>query len=177
MELLKITPSESRLWEQVWRLYNESFPEYGRRRVSSHTMACEDPDFHTYISIDNGNLLALLFYWTYGKTIYIEHVAVDPQMRGKNIGSKLLTSFARDNADSTIMLEIDPPVDEISKRRLAFYERIGFKNTGRIFTHPSYSRNGQGHELLVLSFPDETDDAGYEAFMEFVSEKVLKYRD
>ncbi|MCD8072609.1 MAG: GNAT family N-acetyltransferase [Alistipes sp.] len=177
MELLKITPSESRLWEQVWRLYNESFPEYERRRVSSHTMACEDPDFHTYISIDNGNLQALLFYWTYGKYIYIEHVAVDPHLRGKSIGSKLLTSFARDNGDCTIILEIDPPCDDISRRRLAFYERIGFKNTGRIFTHPSYSRSGQGHELLVLSYPENLDDPEYKEFMEFVSEKVLKYRD
>lgn len=177
MELLKITPSDSRLWEQVWRLYNESFLQYERRRISSHSLASEDADFHTYIAVDNGNLLALLFYWTFDNCIYIEHLAVDPLRRGRNIGATLLTNFFSQYPARNIILEIDPPVDDISKRRLAFYEKLSFKNTGRIFTHSSYTRNGTGHQLLVLSYPELLSDAQYGRFMELVTEKVLKYVD
>lgn len=177
MELLKITPSDSRLREQVWRLYNESFPQYERRRISSHTRACEDNDFHTYIVVENGNLLALLFYWTYDRTIYIEHIAVNPLLRGRSIGSRLLSGFFEQHPGTDIILEIDPPVDDISRRRLAFYERLGFKNSGRVFRHPSYRRGGTGHDLLVLSYPEVPTDEQYARFMEYVIDKVLKYID
>lgn len=158
-------------------MYIESFPDYERRRISSHALACEDPAFHPCIAVENGSLLALLFYWTYDDKIYIEHIAVNQQMRGQKIGSRLLEEFTAQNSGKTVVLEIDPPVDDISRRRLGFYERAGFINTGRIFTHPSYTKNGQGHQLLVLSYPDEIAGEDYERFMEFVTEKVLKYVD
>lgn len=104
-------------------------------------------------------------------------MAVNPQMRGKRIGSKLLGDFIAANAGKTVVLEIDPPEDEVSKRRLAFYERVGFTNTGRIFRHPSYNKNGTGHDLLILSYPGELDETAYRKFTETVTEKVLKYVD
>ena len=86
MEIMKIIPSGNKLWEQVWRLYVDSFPEWERRRISSHSRASEDDDFHTYISIENGNLQGLVFYWEHDSVIYVEHLAVNPLMRGKGIG-------------------------------------------------------------------------------------------
>lgn len=177
MELLRVSPTGSKLWDQVWRLYTDSFPDYERRRISSHARACEDAQFHTCIAVENGNLLALLFFWKYDNYIYIEHLAVLPSLRGRNIGTTLLKEFISLNENKKIILEIDPPVDEISKRRLAFYENIGFIDNGYSFIHPSYTKNGHKHELHILSYPEDIDDAEFERFETFLNECVLKYID
>ena len=178
MEMINIIPSESKLWEQAWRLYTESFPEHERRRISSHVMAAEDPRFHTEVAVENGNLMAILFYWKLaGDKIYIEHIAVNPLMRGKNIGSTILHNFTTQNPDCTIILEIDPPVDEVSKKRLAFYERSGFVNTGHIFNHPSFQKKGLNHDLVILSYPATITREDFDNFTETVLTDVLRYID
>lgn len=177
MELLRVSPAGSKLWDQVWRLYTDSFPEYERRRISSHARACEDGQFNTCIAVDNGNLLALLFYWKYDEYVYIEHIAVLPALRGRNIGSSLLAEFITQNKDKKIILEIDPPVDDISKRRLAFYERIGFRNDEYSYIHPSYTKNGQKHELHILTYPESITEEEFGKFKQFMEERVLKYID
>lgn len=177
MELLKIAPAESKLWDQVWRLYIDSFPDFERRRISSHSRACEDNQFHTCIAVENGNLLALFFFWKFDDYIYIEHLAVLPSLRGKNIGSTILTDFFSQNPGKKIILEIDPPVDEISIRRQAFYENLGFYANDFSFTHPSYAKNGHEHELKILSYPGAISEEEFEKFKEFMRDKVLAYID
>lgn len=176
--MINIIPSDSKLWEQAWRLYTESFPEHERRRISSHALAVEDPRFHTKVAIENGNLLAILFYWTFGEDkIYIEHIAVNPLMRGRSIGSTIMQNLAAQNPGCTLVLEIDPPVDEVSNRRLAFYEKLGFANTGFVFNHPSYQKKGRQHDLVILSHPVAITEEGYNDFVEFMLGNVLKYID
>jgi GNAT superfamily N-acetyltransferase len=178
MDLLKIIPSESRLWEQVWRLYSDSFPEYERRGINSHLQATDDPAYFTEIALDNGNLTAILFYWRYNSSyIYLEHLAVRPEMRGQHIGSRLLGQFLRRNNESKIILEIDPPIDEISEKRLEFYNRAGFSMNNYAYTHPSYSKNGKVHELKLLSAPGHISPEEFEEFTKFMNDKVLRYID
>lgn len=178
MELIDIIPSESKLWEQTWRLYNESFPECERRRISSHHRAVDDPRFYTKVALENGNLLGLLFFWRIDdQRIYIEHIAVNPSMRGRNIGSTLLSTFLKQNSDAVVILEIDPPLDEISVRRLGFYQRLGFNNSGIIYKHPSYQKKGQEHDLLILSYPGTITESEFEEFRVFLRDEVLKYVD
>lgn len=177
MELLKITPTESKLWEQVWRLYTESFPEWERRRISSHSRATEDVGFHTYIALENGNLLGLLFYWEYDKTIYLEHIAVNPAMRGKSIGSNIIRELIDKYPGYSLLLEVDPPIDEISQRRVKFYERLGFVMNDYPYMHPSYSTNGKAHELRIMSFPTAISNDKFEEFRNYIKTKVIKYID
>ncbi len=177
MEFISIVPSESRLWEQVWRLYLDSFPEHERRRISSHSRACEDKAFKTHIALENGNLLGLLFYWEYEGYIYIEHIAVNPSMRDNGIGATMMGELLADNFDRKVILEIDPPADENSQRRLEFYKRLGFADTGTVYLHPSYTKNGTPHELLVLSWPEAASESEMARFKEFMRDHPLKYID
>lgn len=178
METINIIPSESKLWEQAWRLYTESFPEHERRRISSHRRAVEDPCFHTRVAVENGNLLGILFYWNFGKeNIYIEHMAVNPLRRGQNIGTAILGSFIAQNPHSNIVLEIAPPVDDDSRRRMTFYKKLGFIVNDFAYTHPSYQKKGLAYELVILSFPTPVTDGGYEEFCEFMKSSVLRYID
>lgn len=49
-----------------------------------------------------------------------------PALRGQRYGSRALSMLPNDRP---VILEIDPPVDEIAIRRKGFYERCGFTRT------------------------------------------------
>lgn len=178
MESINIIPSDNKLWQQVWMLYNESFPDHERRRINAHTKASDDPAYHSEIVVENGSLLALLFYWEYEDKLYVEHFAVNPAMRGKNVGSRIMREFIEDNKGRTIVLEIEPPEDDTTRRRLAFYERLGFRDTGFIYMHPSYSKkDGVPHRLQVLSYPEAISEQELDRFREFMFNRVITYWD
>ena len=68
----------------------------------------------------------------------------------------------------TIILEIDPPVDEKSKRRMGFYERVGFLPNSFDHIHPPYHNGIKGHELVVMSYPDKLSISEYDLFFQYL---------
>ncbi len=176
MKLIEISPSDSKIWSEVWDVYISSFPDYERRGVISHKSASENDAFNTTIAIDEaGNFLALLFYWRCKELIYIEHLAVNPQNRGANIGTKIMKAFIQENKDCTVVLEIEPPISDITKRRLSFYKRLGFCENKYEYTHPSYAKVHFIHRLDILSYHKELSQLEYENFCEFISKVILSY--
>ncbi|WP_328286197.1 N-acetyltransferase [Clostridium culturomicium] len=111
----------------------------------------------------------------YAKYTYIEHLAISPNLRGKNYGSKILRDFCKDNKDT--ILEIDNPIDEISIKRLQFYSKTGFKLQDFEHIHPPYRQEYDGHYLKVLSFNRDLSKEEYEEFNTFLKTKVMKYSE
>lgn len=68
-----------------------------------------------------------ILYWDIGGVYYIEHFCVLPAMRNKHYGQRILNAYQH----IPLILEIDPPIDEVSIRRKRFYERFNhyLKNT------------------------------------------------
>lgn len=50
------------------------------------------------------------------------------------------------------VLEVEKPLDNISQRRIRFYERLGFVLCTRSYTQPPYSPEKQPLELYLMSF-------------------------
>ena len=67
-----------------------------------------------------------MLYWETPDFRYIEHFCILPALRGQRYGSRALSMLPNDRP---VILEIDPPVDEIAIRRKAFYERCGSQRT------------------------------------------------
>jgi len=118
MEFLRIEQSDKSRWNKVWELYESSFPTAERRKMKDHVRACSDPQFHPISAWEDGELIGLLFYWEWDMYRYLEYLAIAPGLRGHGFGSQLLR-YLRDS-DHTIILEIDPLINELSVRRLQF---------------------------------------------------------
>ncbi len=179
MELIDVSSSHP-LWAEVWNLYLGSFPAPEIRTAGAHERATGDAEFHPKIAVDSaGQLLGLLFYWEHDGCVYIEHLAVNPARRGQRIGSRILEHFLAEHAASRIVLEIDPPQDELSLRRLRFYARLGFVANDYPYLHPSF-RTGDAarpHRLVLLSYGTPLSEAEYGMLTEYVRERVLRYVD
>lgn len=173
MEFLKIQPSDKNRWQQVWDLYESSFPVAERRKADDHLRACSDTLFYPISAWEGNKLIGILFYWEWDSYRYLEYLAVNPELRGQGFGSELLR-YLRDS-NHTIILEIDPLINELSVRRLQFYERAGFTLTPYRFMHLPYRAESQSQELLILSYPKMITKEQHNHFLKFIDERVIVY--
>ena len=63
-----------------------------------------------------------------------------------------------------IILEAEAPVTEQQIKRIAFYERLGFKVNDFYYEQPSY-HGGEGVPLKLLSYPDLLTDEEFQNFL------------
>ena len=173
MEFLKINKSDTLRWNKVWKLYEDSFPIAERRREEDQLRAFADDRFFPLSAWSGGELVGLLFYWEWDSYRYLEHLAVNPKLRGQGFGSQLLRHLR--NSDHMVILEIDPLVNELSVRRLQFYEKVGFSLTPYRFEHLPYRLDVQPIELLILSYPRMITREQHRNFLQFLNEVVIKY--
>ncbi len=173
MEFLQISQSDKVRWEKVWELYEQSFPIAERRKIGDHIRACNDPQFFPLSAWEGNTLIGILFFWEWDSYRYLEYLAVNPELQGQGYGSQLL-SYLRDT-EHTIILEIDPLSNEMSVRRLQFYERAGFTLTPYRFMHLPYRLEAQSIELLILSYPKMITKSQHNDFLNFIDEKVILY--
>ena len=167
------TPAD-RGWEEAQEIYRNSFPRMEQRPAQEHLRALADPAFEADGIWLGQQLAGILYHWNYDDTWYVEHLAVSPALRGQNMGSRALEAFCRDRR---VILEIDPPVDDISIRRLRFYRRLGFVENPHDYIHPSFSPPFEPHRLVLMSYPTPLTDPEARTFADFVRERVLRYSE
>lgn len=174
-QLLQFVPFRSpddKGWAEALEIIRQSFPHKEQRDVDDLVRALGDPAFAADGIWSDGKLAGILFHWLYGEWHYVEHLAVSPAMRGRHTGSEALGAFCR---GKRVILEIDPPEDEISVRRLHFYQRLGFKINPYEYVHPSFRERPEPHRLVLLSYPESLTEEEARRFTDFVRERVMLY--
>lgn len=173
MEFLRIDPNDTERWNKVWELYESSFPTAEKRREEDHIRAFSNPLFFPMSAWEGNELIGIIFYWEWDNYRYLEYLAVNTELRGKSFGSQLLRHLS--DKGHTIILEIDPLIDEISVRRLQFYERAGYTLTPYRYMHLPYRTETEIQELLILSFPKMITIDQHNDFLEFMDGTVIRY--
>ena len=139
------------------KLYNASFPADERRiyKSAEHVASFvkeKGGKFKGFVYDDGGDdFLGFLTYWVFKGYVYIEHFAVDPAHRSKNIGRSML-SHLFDIAGQDVLIEVEKPETEEARRRISFYEKNGFRMREDInYVQPPYSAEQSGMEMLLMT--------------------------
>ena len=170
MEIHRITQTSDPLYPKALQLYGISFSLHEQREKASQTEILENPAYHLDVICDNGEFVGEILYWDIGGAFYIEHFCVLPAMRNRHYGQKILNAYQ----SVPLILEIDPPVDEISIRRKGFYERCGFVENPYAHVHPPYHHGNTGHELVIMSSPEKLKPNEYDRFYRYLQSTVMK---
>ena len=139
----------SDLFYKAWSLYETSFPAIERRSLEEQKQIQNDSRYKVHAYLDDKTFVGIVFYWDFDKFRFIEHFAVDSGFRGKSYGSKILNSLL--NSDKEVVLEIELINDEISKKRLKFYEKFDFKVNDFKHYQVPFRQKQESLELLFLS--------------------------
>lgn len=117
----------SKRFDEIYKIYEESFPEIERRTKDGQREAMEHPCYRLRVIEESGEILAFAGYWDLPSCVFMEHLATTEACRGKGHGNVLLQECI-DSTDKPMFLEIEPITDEepMTARRAAFYERMNF---------------------------------------------------
>ena len=165
----RITTPKHPLYADAIALYQLSFPLHEQRESASQIEILGNLDYHFDVVCDDDRFVGEVLYWNIGSALYIEHFCILPSMRNKHYGQKILAALQ----DRPLILEIDPPMDAISRRRKGFYERCGFVENPYPHTHPPYHKGNAGHDLVVMSSPKELTPNEYEMFLQGLQNTVM----
>ena len=86
MKLEHMTGPEHPLYAAAWALYEAAFPANERRDAEWQARALAQDAYHMCAAAEDGALCAIAFYWMHGGELFLEHLAVASELRGRGIG-------------------------------------------------------------------------------------------
>lgn len=159
METKTINTSDSELFEIVEHLLTDAFPEEERRPLEAfRRIADTDSRFDVMALYDGDTPVGFITVWDFGQFRYVEHFAIMPEMRCRNYGARALEALRRSDRRS-IVLEVELPVDDLTRRRVAFYTRAGFSMLPDEYIQPPYRPGGASLPMKIMAWTPEQTSA------------------
>ena len=151
-------------FDYCWALYEDAFPAVERRALPYHLETLECVDFRFELILCGGEPIGFFGWWELDSFRYVEHFATSPEVRGRGYGEAALREFVQES-DKMVILEVELPAEEMARRRIGFYERLGFCTNPHPYAHPSYhDRNAAFVELMIMTYPAPITLAQLDAF-------------
>lgn len=138
-------------WQFLTVCYREAFPPDERRSVEQLEVLLQKDMFQCNVLLLELMPVGLMNTWQLGGFRYIEHFAMDVAVRGHGLGETALYAYLRQST-LPVVLEVEPPVDEIKCRRVRFYEKAGFLLCPEPFVQPPYSPAKNPVELRLMEW-------------------------
>lgn len=116
-ELLKLEE-----FDRFYQILSNNFPtkeikEYNYMKDTFHAGL-----YQVLTLKDNDQIVGIMSFYQHDDFRFIDYFAIDGSLKGKGMGSKMLQYFINLD-DKMVILEVEHPEDEQSKRRIAFYQR------------------------------------------------------
>lgn len=154
IERIKIEGTNHPLLSKMKHTYKTSFPPEERRKFGEvEELLVENPRLTIDAFLKDGEYVGFVTSWQLDGFIYVEHFAIEEEKRNIGIGKDALTEFVSAKG-VPVVLEVELPEDDMSRRRIGFYERIGFVLEPRSYGHPPYREGVEGIELYVMAYGD-----------------------
>lgn len=157
------TPGTS-LPEEMLSLYIDAFPSDERRSWRSTNDISRFLSAHKEMNISllydgQNHFGGFIIYWYLTEdTIYIEHLATLPSLRGNGLGTMIIEHMTN-TYGKHLILEVEPPTDTITQRRVNFYERNGLiLHESLQYRQPPYSPDKQPLDLCIMTTPALSDE-------------------
>lgn len=132
------------------KLLVEAFPADEYREISEQRANVRNlNNFHMNIIYSGTTLLGIISYWKFNTFTYIEHFAILPEFRNCGYGALAIKKIAE--KEKAIVLEVEKPDDEITRRRIAFYQRCGFTLCRKKYIQPAYRNDSKEIPMHLMS--------------------------
>lgn len=172
IELIRITHSDDERLKKLLSLYEEAFPAVERRSIGQLKRLIEEKPEMYFNAITCDEVLAGLFvYWNMGDFYYMEHLAVFSPMRNLKVGQQVLDYVAQ-HLTGLRLLEVEPTTDEMTTRRVNYYQRNGYEILDKEYMQLSYEEDQEVGNLWIMG---NGSTEQLQAFTERI--KQVAYRD
>ena len=133
-----------------------------------------NPLYHFEIIANNDEFIGFILWWNFENVAYIEHLATLPRLRGRGYGQHILKRFTS-KPKIPILLEVEHPDTEMNRRRIDFYQRMGFIVNEYEYKQPPYKKCGDYVPLMLMTYPDVISKEDIEFFCQQFGEHASAY--
>ena len=105
-------------------------------------------DYELLVHADADGIIGLIAHWKLDDFLFVEHFAISEPRRGNGIGGTLMKAYINE-AMRPVILEVEADDSPIARRRIAFYQRLGFTLSNFGYEQPSL-QGGESHIPLLL---------------------------
>ena len=157
-------------------LLTNSFPKDEYRNLEEQrNNVVKKANFHLMLACENGEPVGFISYWMLDDFCYVEHLATLNQLRGKGYGKSILNELQK--MVEKIVLEVEIPIDELSRRRIDFYRRAGFILCEVPYVQPSYRANGKSLPMLLMFYGWDCNKSNYEKAKKQIYNNIYQYKE
>ena len=161
-------------FDRVYEIMEESFPYDEMRTYEGQKALLKNDNYKLICKKDeNENIIAFMTLWKTDSFYFIEHLATSKESRGSGIGSKFLKQYI-ENAKKPIILEVEPPTTEIAKRRIGFYERLGFHLSDFCYEQPPLREDSNTCPLQIMSYPKPLSEKDFLKYKNVLFKHIYK---
>lgn len=149
---IKRIKTDAQEYAFVENLLETAFPpEEHRELKEQRNLADNNELFYNNAILEDGVPIGLITYWKFPDFYYIEHFAISSEYRNGGYGKKVL-ELLHSQLSAPIVLEVELPETEISKRRITFYERVGYYLIEEEYFQPPYRKQDNPLQMYLMVY-------------------------
>lgn len=161
-------------FEQIFPLLEEAFPITELREKERQRAMLQNPCYRLYGVRKEGGFGAVFAAWEIDDFLYIEHFAVKKAFRNGGYGGRLLDAFLEEKRKPTV-LEVEEPEDDLTRRRIGFYQRHGFIFNTYPYLQPPMRAGQDMLPLKLMTKPTAIDEETYQRYKKKIHTIVYGY--
>ncbi len=137
-------------FKEAFSVMEESFPSDEMRGFDGQRALLKRENYRLYALKKEGEITGIAAVWELDGFYFLEHLAVKKAFRNNGIGTVILKELKSKYAQIPV-LEAEPPVSELQKRRVAFYGRNGFVLNPYYYFQPPLEEGKRKVELKIMT--------------------------
>ncbi|MGE4214386.1 MAG: GNAT family N-acetyltransferase [Anaerotignaceae bacterium] len=165
MKLIRVDVSD---FDTIFEIMDKAFPNTEMRTYEGQKKVFEKPEYSVLMNEEKTAFIAL---WDFHEAVYIEHFAVKDSTRGNGTGEKMIREFLH-TVKGKVFLEVEPPEGEIARRRIGFYERIGFVLNPYYYLQPPYRLDEEATQLRIMTYGKGIDKKQFNEYKNLLYSRV-----
>lgn len=162
------------IFDEIYKIMSESFPNSEIRSYEMQKALLDRNDYSIKTYTQDGVVLGFCAYYQFEEFLFIENLACTSQSRGLGIGSKLVRELLDEANQRLVLLEVEIPRSETEKRRVKFYERLGFYINPHYHFMPPLNEFTAGMELKIMSSYKMLTEEEQQSFRRILNTKVYQ---
>lgn len=144
----------------AYAILEEAFPSAELRQYNLMKHFFDKEEVIFFGIKQNNELAVVLLSWEFDDFAFLENFAVHKKYRNNGLGSVCLKKV-KEYYKVPIVLEVEKPYDDISKRRIGFYERNGFILSTYGYNQPPLNKTINDIPLVMMRYPNALDETTF----------------
>ena len=153
MELVVIKKEE---FKSIYKAMTISFASDEIRTFEDAYKLLDVKEYKVFHLISNNEKVGFITIWNLSSCTFVEHFVIYEEYRNKGFGGIAIDLINK--KFKKVVLEAELGTTDISKRRLGFYNRHGFKINDVNYIQPAYHKDKQPVDMHLLSSSNKLEN-------------------